>query len=187
MKTQIKIALRLTLTLMVLFSVVYTLSVWSVAQFSPDKGKGETVTQFNRVWYTNIGQSFTEDQYFNSRPSANNYNAALSGGSNKAPSNPEYLDSVNARIDKFLMHNPAIKRSEVPVELVTASGSGLDPDISPSAALIQVKRIAKTRGLTEKTVQDLVLDCVEEPILGGIGTTKVNVLKLNLALDELSQ
>jgi K+-transporting ATPase ATPase C chain len=187
MKTQIKIAMRLTLTLMVLFSVVYTFAVWGVAQFSPDKGKGETITQQNRVWHANIGQAFTEDRYFNSRPSANRYNAAQSGGSNKAPSNPEYLDSVKARIDNFLMHNPSIDRSEVPVELVTASGSGLDPDISPSAALVQVKRIAKVRGLSEKMVRDLVFDCLEEPLLGCIGTAKVNVLKLNIALDELSQ
>lgn len=187
MKTQINIAIRLTLTLMILFSLVYTSAIWGVAQFSPDKGKGEIITQQKRVWHANIGQAFTEDQYFNSRPSANNYNASLSGGSNKAPSNPEYLDSVRARIDRFLLHNPAIKRSEVPVELVTASGSGLDPDISPMAAFIQVKRIAKVRGLTEKTLLNLVFDCIEDPILGGIGTTKVNVLKLNIALDELSQ
>lgn len=184
MKRHIMIAIRLTLC-MVLFSGIYTLAVWGIAQLTPDKGKGEIVTQNKQSWYANIGQSFTEDKYFNSRPSENNYDATKSGGSNKAPSNPEYLAQVKARIDTFLLHNPEVKRSEIPIELVTESGSGLDPDLSPKGALVQVKRIAKIRGISEQTLINLVINCTDKPIFNCIGTSKVNVLKLNLALDEL--
>ena len=112
------------------------------------------------------------------------YDAASSGGSNKGPTNPEYLAEVEARIDSFLIHHPYLKRSEVPAEMVTASGSGLDPNITPACAYVQVKRVAQARGLSEEAVRAIVDKSVEKPLLGLFGTEKVNVLKLNVALEE---
>ena len=113
------------------------------------------------------------------------YNAAGSGGSNKGPSNPDYLKVVQARIDTFLVHNPGIEKKDIPVELVTASGSGLDPDISPKAALVQVKRVAAARKVSEEKITELVSAHIEKPLLGMFGPEKVNVLRLNLALEKL--
>jgi K+-transporting ATPase ATPase C chain len=132
-----------------------------------------------------VGQSFTSDKYFNSRPSAVGYNAAGSGGSNKGPSNPDYLAEVQARIDTFVVHNPDIKREEIPSDLVTASGSGIDPHISVQAARVQVKRIAKVRNISEATINQIIEQQTDKPLLDLFGTEKVNVLKLNLALDNL--
>jgi len=132
-----------------------------------------------------LGQKFTDDRYFRSRPSAVDYNAAASGGSNKGPTNPEYLQSVQSRIDSFLAHNPGIQKQEIPSDLVTASGSGLDPHISVQAAYIQVARIARRRNLSEEKVRNLVARNIEKPLLGLFGTEKVNVLQLNLNLDGL--
>jgi K+-transporting ATPase ATPase C chain len=138
-----------------------------------------------KYYYTNIGQKFTDDKYFWSRPSAVDYNSAGSGGSNKGPTNPEYLALVQSRIDTFLAHNPGVKKSEIPSELVTASGSGQDPNLSPQGAMVQVSRIAKTRNIQEEKLFALINEHVEKPLLNLFGTTKVNVLKLNLALDNL--
>lgn len=185
MKTNLFPAIKLTAITLVFFAGVYTIIIWGIAQLAPNHGNGEVVIQNGKKYYTNIGQTFTEDKYFNSRPSAVDYNAAGSGGSNKAPSNPEYLQTVQARIDTFLVHNPEVKKQDVPVELVTASGSGLDPNISPNAALIQLKRIAKTRKLSDENVQKLIEENTEAPLLGLLGPAKVNVLKLNMALDQV--
>ncbi|MNY41005.1 Potassium-transporting ATPase C chain [compost metagenome] len=164
---------------------MYTLVILGVAQLFPNHGKGEIIEQNGKRYYANIGQSFTDDKYFNSRPSAVGYNAAGSGGSNKGPSNEEYLGVVQARIDTFLLHNPGVQKADIPVELVTASGSGLDPDISEKAALVQVKRIAKLRNLPEHKLQQLVNEHIQGPLLGLLGPKKINVLKLNLALENL--
>lgn len=184
MKTNIFPAIKLTAITLLFFSGVYTAVIWGVAQFAPNNGKGEIVMHKGKKYYSNIGQTFTADNYFNSRPSAVGYNSAGSGGSNKGPSNPDYLKTVEARIDTFLVHNPGVGKSEIPVEMITASGSGLDPDISPEAALIQVKRIAKTRNLPETEVQQIIEQNTEGPLLGLLGPSKVNVLKLNIALDK---
>ncbi len=184
MKTNLLPALKLTLVSLIFFSGIYTLVIWGIAYISPNGGNGEIITANNKKYYSNIGQSFTEDRYFNSRPSAVGYNAAGSGGSNKGPSNPEYLVQVQARIDTFLVHNPAVKKAEIPSELVTASGSGLDPHISPEAALIQVKRIAKVRNVSEAKLIALITNNTEKPLLGLFGTSTVNVLKLNINLDS---
>lgn len=185
MKTNILPAIRLTLATLILFCVVYPAIVWGIARLAPNHGKGEVVVSGGKKYYAHVGQQFTEDKYFNSRPSAVDYNAAGSAGSNKGPSNPEYLQTVQARLDTFLVHNPAVKKADVPVELVTASGSGLDPDISPAGARVQVARIAKIRGLSEEAVADLVDKNTQGPLLGLFGPSRVNVLKLNLALDQL--
>jgi potassium-transporting ATPase KdpC subunit len=185
MKQHILPAVRLTVVMLAFFSGIYTLIVLGVAQLFPNGGKGEIIVQNGKRYYANIGQSFTEDQYFNSRPSAVGYNAAGSGGSNKGPSNEEYLGVVQARIDTFQTHNPGVPKAEIPVELVAASGSGLDPDISEQAALVQVKRIASIRKLPEQQLRDLVEAHVQGPLFGLFGPAKINVLKLNLALEQL--
>lgn len=185
MKTTIFQAIRLTLLTLLFFSGIYTLIVLGIAQATPNKGNGETITVNGKKYYTNIGQSFTADKYFNSRPSAVNYNAAGSGGSNKGPSNPDYLAQVQARMDTFLVHNPTVKKTDIPADLVTASGSGLDPHISVQGAYVQVQRIAKTRNIPVEKLNRLVQDNIERPLLGLLGTTRVNVLKLNIALDNL--
>ena len=185
MKKEILSAIRLTVVVLILLAVVYPVCVWGIAQFAPNKGKGEIIEYAGNIYYSNIGQSFTNDNYFQSRPSAVNYNAAGSGGSNKAPSNSEYLEMVKARIDTLMLHNPSIQKNEIPVDIITASGSGLDPNISVQAACIQVKRIAKVRGLSESDVQKLVDEQTEKPLFGLFGTEKINVLKLNIALDSL--
>ncbi|MBP9924369.1 MAG: K(+)-transporting ATPase subunit C [Cyclobacteriaceae bacterium] len=185
MKSNILPAIKLTMLSILLLTVIYPLAVWGIAQFSPNHGKGEIIIQNDKTYYANIGQSFTEDKYFNSRPSAVGYNAAGSGGSNKGASNPDYLAEVQTRIDTFSVHNPGVNKSEIPVDLVTASGSGLDPNISVQAVKVQVKRIAKVRNISETTLQELINQQTEKPLLGLFGTEKINVLKLNLALDNL--
>jgi potassium-transporting ATPase KdpC subunit len=185
MKTNMIPALRLTLFCAVFFSGVYTMSILGIAQFAPNHGKGEIVTSKGKTYHINVAQKFTDNKYFWSRPSAVDYNAAGSGGSNKGTNNPEYLAEVKTRIDAFLLKNPTVKRSEVQSELVTASGSGLDPDISVQGANVQADRIAKTRNFTKEKVLTLIQKTKQEPLLGLLGTEKINVLALNIALDEL--
>lgn len=186
MKQNILPAIRLTIVCMVFFMGIYTLIIWLPAQAAPDKGRGETVSFNNRVvgWKL-LGQKFTDDKYFWSRPSAVDYNAASSGGSNKGPTNPDYLKQVQDRIDTFLVHNPGITKAEIPSDLVTASGSGLDPNISAEAAHVQVNRVAKARHLPEENVKELVSQHIDKPLMGLFGTKRVNVLQLNIALDNL--
>jgi K+-transporting ATPase ATPase C chain len=188
MKNNILPAIKLTLVCIVVFAVLYPLAIWGIAYFvAPNHGNGEVVMQKGKVvGYALIGQSFTQAKYFNGRPSAVGYNAAGSGGSNKAPNNPDYLTSVKFAIDTFLLNNPTVKKEDVPVELVTASGSGLDPDISPKAALVQVPRIAKARHINEDKLKELIKEHIEAPLLGFLGPAKVNVLKLNVSLDNLN-
>jgi len=190
MKKNIIQATILTLCCIVFFCGVYTTVVWGIAQLATGNGNGEiiqykTTKGLIKYGFVNIGQSFTADKYFWSRPSAVNYNAAASGGSNKGPSNPDYLKQVKATIDTFLIHNPGVKKSDISVEMVTASGSGLDPHISPKAAMIQVSRIAKVRKISVEELKILVNNLIEKPLLGMFGPARINVLKLNIVLDKL--
>jgi K+-transporting ATPase ATPase C chain len=189
MKTYLLPALKLTLILIVILAGIYPLAIAGIGKFTPGHGDGETVQYKGRtVGYALIGQKFTQDKYFWSRPSAADYKADASGGSNKGPSNPDYLNKdIKGRIDTFLKHNPGVTKEQIPAELVTASGSGLDPDLSPAGAKIQAARIAKVRGMTEQEVLALVDSHTEKPLLGLFGPAKVNVLKLNIALDELKK
>jgi K+-transporting ATPase ATPase C chain len=184
MKNNIFPAIKLTLVCMVFFCGVYTAVVWAIAQFAPGQGNGIIITENGKLHNLNIGQSFTSDKFFWSRPSAVDYDAAGSGGSNKGPSNPDYLLEVQARKDTLLLHNPGINKSEIPSDLVTASGSGLDPHISVQAAKIQVSRIARIRNVPESSLHQLVEKHTEKPLLGLFGTERINVLKLNLDLDN---
>ena len=186
MKKDIMPAIKLTIVFIVICAVIYPLILAAVGKLSPGGGKGERVTVKGRiVGYTNIGQKFDQDKYFWSRPSAVAYNAAGSGGSNKGPSNPDYLKDVEAHIDTFLRHDPGVTRVEIPSELVTYSGSGLDPDLSPGGAYVQVARIAKVRHVSEEEVRSVVDRHIQKPFLGLFGPQKVNVLELNVALDSL--
>ena len=185
MKKYLLPSLKLTLVLIVLLAIVYPLFIAAVAKLAPGGGKGETVSVNGKVvGYKNIGQKFTDDKYFWSRPSAVDYNAAGSAGSNKGPTDSTYLKTVQDRIDSFLVHNPSVKKSDIPSELVTASGSGLDPDLSPQGAYVQVARIAKARNISEDKIKNLVAQQIQKPLLGLFGPEKVNVLQLNIELDK---
>lgn len=179
---------KLTVAFCILFSVCYIFILWIFAQVAgPNKGNADIVELNGKiVGAANVGQTFKQDIYFWGRPSCagDGYDASSSGGSNKGPSNEEYLAEVESRIDTFLLHHPYLKREEVPAEMVTASGSGLDPDISPKAAYVQVQRVATARGLSPEKVMALVNTHTEGPLLGLFGPEKVNVLKLNVALEK---
>lgn len=186
MKKNFLISFKLTIVMILICAVVYPFLIAGISKAAPGGGSGETVTVHGKVvGYEKIGQLFTDDKYFWGRPSAVGYNAAGSGGSNKGPSNPDYLQQVKDRIDSFLVHNPGIKKEEIPGDMVTTSGSGLDPDISPAGAYVQVKRIAAVRNLPEETVKALVTKHIQKPLAGILGPSSVNVLKLNIALDEM--
>ncbi|WP_316805114.1 potassium-transporting ATPase subunit KdpC [Pedobacter nototheniae] len=186
MKKYIIQSIRLTLVLIVLLCIIYPISIALAAKLSKGNGDGEKVTKNGKtIGYALLGQSFTKPQYFWGRPSAVAYNAAGSGGSNKGPSNPDYLKDVSSRIDTLLKYNPGLKKSEIPADMVTASGSGLDPNISEQGAAIQIARIAKTRKIDKKKVKELVALNTIKPLMGLFGPSFVNVLKLNQALDNL--
>lgn len=187
MKTYIIQSLRLTAVMIMLLCVIYPVTVAFIGKFSEGGGSGEKIIVDGKlVGYANIGQTFNKPEYFWGRPSAVGYNAAGSAGSNKGPSNPAYLEEVASRVDTILKYHPYLKKSEIPADLVTASGSGLDPDISPEGAKVQIRRIANNRGLKEDVVTELVEKHIEKPLWGLFGPGKVNVLKLNLALNQLS-
>ena len=179
----IKITLAMCVVLFVGYVLVLRLIAWVA---SPNDGEAPMVTYNGKVvGAANVGQVFTDSVYFWGRPSAVDYNGGGSGGSNKATTNPEYLADVEQRVQDFLAAHPYLSRGEVPSEMVTASGSGLDPDISPRGAQVQVRRVAAARGLDEAVVQRLVDSLTQKPWLGLFGTAKVNVLRLNIALETL--
>lgn len=175
----------------VFLSFSYVAVLWAFGQVAgPGNGNAEVVELNGKVvGAANVGQLFTQDIYFWGRPSCagEGYDAANSAGSNKGPTNPAYLAEVEARIDSFLVSHPYLQRKEVPAEMVTASGSGLDLDITPQCARVQIKRVAAARHLDEQVVASLVEKSIEQPLLGLFGPAKVNVLTLNVALDKLTQ
>jgi K+-transporting ATPase ATPase C chain len=195
MKEHFLPSIKLTVVCLIFFSGIYTLIVYAAAQLAHNHGEGFIVSNPQKIntsplqkgyFYSNIGQSFTKDKYFWSRPSAVGYNAMGSGASNLAPSSISLIDTlIPNRIDTFLKHNPGVNKADIPVDLLTASGSGLDPDISVDAAKIQVKRIAAVRHIPEQRLLQLVTDNTEKPLWGLFGPSYINVLKLNIALDNL--
>ena len=191
MKNLLK-AFKLTLAFCVLFSVLYIFVLWVFAKIAgPNGGNAEVVVVDGKVvGAANVGQAFTKDVYFWGRPSCagDGYDASNSAGSNKGATNPEYLQEVESRIDTFLVKHPYLQRSEIPAEMVTASGSGLDPEISKAGAYVQIKRVAQARGMSEEKVKEVVDQYVKGPLLGLFGpASRVNVLKLNVALDEIQK
>ena len=189
MKDEIRPALTMLLLLTVLTGLVYPLAVTGLAQLLfPDQANGSLIVREGRVIGSRlIGQYFDKPEYFWSRPSATApfpYNAAASGGSNLGPTNPVLIEAVNARVAALRAADPG-NASLIPVDLVTASGSGLDPHISPASALYQAKRVAHARALDEAVVKKVIADHTEERQLRLLGERRVNVLQLNLALDAL--
>lgn len=190
MKEQIRPALTMLLILTILTGVVYPLAITGLAQlFFPDQANGSLIVRDGRVIGSKlIGQYFDKPEYFWSRPSATlpfPYNAAASGGSNLGPTNPALIEAVKARVAALRAADPG-NNSPIPVDLVTASGSGLDPHISPAAALYQLKRVSRARGLDDDSVLRLVTQHTEGRQFGLLGERRINVLQLNLALDALS-
>ena len=199
MLREIRPALVVLLALTIITGLVYPLAMTGIAQVVfPNQANGSMIERDGKVIGSAlIGQVFTSDKYFHGRPSATTgpdpkdptktvaapYNAANSGGSNLGPSNKALVDRVKGDVDSLQKENPA---AAVPIDLVTTSGSGLDPDISPEAAYFQVPRIAKARNLPENRIRQLVADQVEGRLLGLLGEPRVNVLLLNLALDKLA-
>lgn len=184
MKKYIRPALVLTLGMVAVIGV-YTLVVFGIGKLTPDQGLGEQIKVNGNRQYANVGQQFTLPQYFHGRPSAVDYNAAGSGGSNKGPNNPEYLVVVQKRIDTLIMENPGMSEVQIPVELVTASGSGLDPHISVKAAEFQINRVAKARNISAEKLKELIAQNSADENDLFFAPQKVNVLKLNAALENL--
>lgn len=177
------------LLLTLLTGLVYPLAVTGLAQLLfPNQANGSLIVRDGKVIGSRlIGQYFDRPEYFWSRPSATApfpYNAAASAGSNLGPTNPALIEAVKARVAALRAADPG-NDSPIPVDLVTASGSGLDPHISPAAALYQAKRVARARSLDEAVVRNLIADHTEERQLRLLGERRVNVLQLNLALDAL--
>ena len=189
MRTQFRISLITLALFTLLIGVVYPMAITGIAQcIFPYRANGSLIRQNGQVVGSElIGQSFTDPRYFWGRPSATApfaYNAAASAGSNLGPTNPALDQSVQARIEALQSADPG-NESPIPVDLVTTSASGLDPHISVAAALYQVPRVARERGLSKELVRLLVQQNTEVRQLGFLGEPRVNVLMLNLALDGL--
>jgi K+-transporting ATPase ATPase C chain len=199
MLREIRPAIVVLIALTLIGGLAYPLAITGIAQIIfPYQAQGSMIErEGNVVGSALIGQEFDSDKYFHGRPSATTapdpkdptktvaapYNAMNSGGSNLGPSNKALIDRVQGDIDKLKKENPS---AAVPIDLVTTSASGLDPDISPEAALFQVPRIAKVRNLPEDRVRQLVTDHTEGRLFGLLGEPRVNILQINLALDQLA-
>lgn len=180
--------LRISLVLLIICGVAYPLAMTGLSKlFMPAQAEGSIIYDKSgkAIGSELIGQNFKKPQYFNGRVSSIDNNAAASGSANYAPSNKEMIERTKKDIAAFLKANPGVKKEEIPADLVTNSGSGLDPDISPMAAKIQVPRIAKLRHLDEKKLYQLVEKETEGRQFGLFGDPRVNVLKLNMDLDSL--
>ena len=187
MLSQLRPALMVLLLLTLVTGVAYPLLVTGIAQaVFPSQARGSLIVKDGKIVGSRlIGQPFDDPKYFWSRPSATSPfadNAGSSSGSNLSPTNPDLVTAVQGRVDALRAADPA-NTAPVPVDLVTASGSGLDPHISPAAALYQVPRVARVRKLDPEAVRQLVERHIEGRSLGFLGEPRVNVLELNLALD----
>jgi potassium-transporting ATPase KdpC subunit len=186
MKKELMLALRFTLLTTLVFGLIYPLGVTALSQLLfPKQAAGSLIEKNGRVVGSKlIGQTFSADKYFHPRPSAagTGYDASASSPSNLAPTNQALLDRVKSDVAKLQQENPGVP---IPADLVTASGSGLDPEISPAAADFQIPRVAKSRGLGLDAVKALVARHTQARTWGIFGEPRVNVLELNLDLDSL--
>jgi len=186
MLKEIKQGILFTVVTMVLLGGVYHVVLWGIgAAVFGAQATGSLIRRADGtvVGSSLIGQKFTRPEYFQPRPSAMDYNAASTGGSNYGPSNPDHLKAVQERIDAIVKQE-GVTPSQVPSEMVTASGGGMDPHIPPSGALMQAARVASARKVDATRVRDLIAARTDSPTLGFLGRSRVNVLELNLALDE---
>jgi potassium-transporting ATPase KdpC subunit len=188
MLSQLWPALRINIFLTILLGVGYPLAITGISQIVfPHQANGSLITKNGQVIGSDlIGQNFTKPEYFQPRPSAagnDGYDATASGGSNYGAINQKLIDRVKASVDKFRKDNPDY-HGPIPADLLTASASGLDPDISPASAQVQIARVAKARGISADQLGQLVAQYTKGPDLGLLGEPRVNVLKLNLALDQ---
>ncbi|SCM92355.1 Potassium-transporting ATPase C chain [Bacillus mycoides] len=180
--------IRITFTFLVLCGLVYPLIVTGIAQaVMKDNADGSLIynDKDEVVGSKLIGQNFTDPRYFHGRVSSIEYKAEASGSNNYAPSNPDLEKRVEKSIEDWKKQNPTVPVTEVPIDLVTNSGSGLDPDITPQAAFVQVDRISKITNISKKTLNQLIKEQTEGAALGLFGEDRVNVLKLNLELQKL--
>jgi potassium-transporting ATPase KdpC subunit len=188
MLAQLRAALVAVIVLTILTGVIYPLVVTGIAQLVFHRqANGSLIEEDGKVVGSSlIGQAFDDPKYFWGRPSATNppYDGGNSGASNLGPTNPDLIKNVQARIDALKKEDPENKKP-IPVDLVTASGSGLDPHISPAAAEYQVPRIARVRGIKPDSLRKLVAEHTEGRTFGFLGEPRVNVLELNLAVDKL--
>src|SRR5580704_19783445 len=186
LRSELKIAIRFTLLTTVLLGILYPLAVTAIGHFAlPRQADGTLIVTNGQVTGSRlIGQNFTGDQYFHGRPSAagNGYDATSSSPSNYAASNQKLISRIDGDVAHYAAEN---KNQPVPIDLVTASGSGLDPDISPAAAMFQAARVADARHLPLAAVQDLVQRQVQKRQFGFLGEERVNVLLLHMELDRL--
>ncbi len=184
MKKNLMISIWMTLVTTVIFGLLYPLAVTAIAQLTmPSKANGQLLTPNGKLIGSRIiGQAFTAPQYFHPRPSAagNGYDPTASSGSSLGPTNKTLVDRVNSDVAKLQAENPNVP---VPVDLVTTSGSGLDPDISPAAAEFQIPRVARVRGISEQELRAIVAQHTKGRDFGFLGDPRVNVLELNLDLD----
>jgi potassium-transporting ATPase KdpC subunit len=190
MLKQINRAAVILITFTILLGIVYPLAVTGISQLLfPCQANGSMIYKNGQpIGSTLIGQNFSSPDYFHGRPSAagaNGYDATSSSGSNLGPTNKILMKRITERAEQLRSSNGLASDVLIPADLVTASGSGLDPDISPASALLQAGRVAQARRLSEKQVQELVESNIEKREIGFLGERRVNVLKLNLALDEL--
>jgi K+-transporting ATPase ATPase C chain len=181
-------ALRMTLVMTVLTGLIYPGVVTGICQMVfPKQANGSLMTKNGVVIGSElIGQNFSKPEYFQPRPSTagnDGYDATASGGSNLGPTNQKLIDRVHASVDKFRKENPSYT-GPIPADLLTSSGSGLDPHLSPASADAQVARVAQARGVTEDQIRPLLAQFTEARDLGFLGEPRVNVLRLNQALDE---
>jgi K+-transporting ATPase ATPase C chain len=188
MWSQISPGLRINIFLTLVLGVIYPLAITGICQVVfPRQANGSLiVANGNVIGSELVGQNFTKPEYFQPRPSAagnDGYDATASGGSNYGPTNQKLIDRVKASVDKFRKENPDFQ-GPIPADLVTASASGLDPHLSPDSVLAQVPRVAKARGISGDRLNQLVAQLTEPPDLGLLGEARINVLKLNLALDR---